>query len=334
MQIIPLAERISSFQLLCKQISEMGVAPEIMAQAIEANTWFTEYYIQNSIKSILPWAAELPSFLANYDLSNQQNAPKKIGIIAAGNVPFVCMHDILMAIFSGHIALVKFSHQDAILPKWFCEKWIEILPKLADFLHFVPTIGDCDFLIATGSNNTANALNYQFSEMPKLIRKHRFSVALIKNDTSAKNLTFLCRDILWYNGLGCRNVSHLFLPKDFSLAKLENALNEYNITSLSENYLQKLKVNEAKLKMFGEKYAATKTAILQFQPDIQFSYLGIVNLILYENEREVEAQLTSLQSQIQCIVGQNIDFGQSQLPFLSDFADGEDSMALLLKLKQ
>lgn len=332
---ISLAERIQSFQMLCQQITKTGVSAEIIAQAIDANSWFTAYYIQKSLAGILSWGEELAPFLQQYSLSDKDSfPPKKIGIIAAGNVPFVCMHDILMVIFSGNIAAVKFSHQDNILTKWICEKWIQILPKLANFLHFVSSINECDFLIATGSDNTANALNYHFERIPKLIRKHRFSLAIVKNDISMQKLTSLCEDILLHNGLGCRNVSQLFLPYDFPLQKLEQVLNEYPISLLSENYLQKRSESHARLKMLGEEFIATKSILIQKQVDIKFSYLGILNVILYENEAEITQKIATIQAQIQCLVGQNVEFGQAQSPFLNDFADGIDTMALLLKLNQ
>ena len=335
MKNIFLDKLISSFKSLSQKLKSEGIPNEIITQAIRANSWFTTYYIQKSLEGILSWESQIDTFLAQYPTPQTANfSPKKIGIIAAGNVPFVCMHDILMTVFSGNIALLKFSHQDNVLPKWLCEKWIEIMPNLAKNLHFVASIQDCDYLIATGSNNTANALNYQFSHIPKLIRKHRFSIAVIKNDINQEKLTSLCEDILLYNGLGCRNVSHIFVPKSFEIAKIENALNKYPLALLSNNYLQKLKENEARLQMLQQKYIRTRSAILQILSEIQFSNLGIINLICYENEADLATNISLIQTQIQCMIGLNVAYGQSQRPLLWDFADGEDTMALLLKLKE
>lgn len=326
---------VSSLLSLNEYLQNEGIPAHICVEAIRLNSWFTEYYIQESLKGILSWLNEneLNSFLSAYEIS-ESSSPKRIGIIAAGNVPFVCMHDILMVILSGNIAEIKLSHQDAILPKWFCETWIRFLPQLSDFLHFVPNIKEVDFLIATGSNNTANALDYQFSHIPKLVRRHRFSIGILKNDINEENLTYLCEDILLYNGLGCRNVSHLFVPKSFSLKKLIKALNEYPNSLLSHNYLQKLNESNARLKMLEEDFLFSNNAILQIQTSLTFSQLGIINVVLYEKETEIMEILMPIENQIQCIVGLNISFGQAQKPFLADFADNEDTMALLLKLKQ
>ena len=72
----------------------------------------------------------------------------------------------------------------------------------------------CDAYIATGSNNSARYFEYYFSKYPHIIRRNRTSVAILTGNETAAELEALADDVNLYYGLGCRNVTKLYVPKD------------------------------------------------------------------------------------------------------------------------
>ncbi|MEO0471869.1 MAG: hypothetical protein AAF206_19745, partial [Bacteroidota bacterium] len=58
--------------------------------------------------------------------------------------------------------------------------------------------------------------------------------------------------------------------------------------------------------------------------------MGALNLIEVPEVAEAERLLEQNRSMIQCHVGKEVGFGQSQSPVFQDFADGIDTMKCLL----
>lgn len=54
-----------------------------------------------------------------------------------------------------------------------------------------------------------------FGGIPSLLRGSRQSVAVLSGRETAAELSGLEEDIFSYSGLGCRNVSLLFLPRGY-----------------------------------------------------------------------------------------------------------------------
>ena len=181
------------------------------------NAWFTAENILNTLTA-------LGNALNRHDLTkwvdayqfNEDATPKKVGLILAGNIPLVGFHDVLCVLISGNIALIKASTQDARLIKHVLEMLVAIEPGFKDRYEFVERLANFDAVIATGSNNTSRYFEYYFGKVPHIIRKNRSSVAVLTGDETATQLFELGHDIFDYFGLGCRNVSKLFVPKGYN----------------------------------------------------------------------------------------------------------------------
>ena len=300
------------------------IPDNILQKAIQQNIWFTHFYIEKSLTAILTWWEEkcLSAFLQQYPEST--DAPKRVGIIAAGNVPCVGLHDILMVLWSGNIAFVKLSHQDEILIPFLIEKWTKYLPELQKRIFFVPKIDKVDFLIATGSNNTARYIEYYFDDIPKIIRKNRFSVAILRGNETFIELQALCYDMFLYNGMGCRNVSHIFaLTED--IKPLQEAINQYDRQYIAAIYLQKIAYDRAVYSLLPDDNSIDCGIIfLKKVAAPQYAPIGLLHLCFFATEEEMQAALSLYSPQIQCVVGIETRLGQAQHPALSDFADGVD----------
>ena len=301
------------------------------------NGWFTPEQVYFSIQS---WGnalteTNLNQWLSTYDFS--KIAPKKIGLILAGNIPLVGFHDLLSVLISGHDVLVKTSSSDQHLLKFLAKYLIAIQPELNSKITFVEgKLEGFDAVIATGSNNTARYFEYYFKDKPSIIRKNRNSVAILNGTETHEELVGLGEDIFRYFGLGCRNVSKLFVPKDYNFEAFFKAMFEYSEVIQYEKYANNYDYNKAVFLMSN--FQLLDNEFLTIKEDTSYSSpISSVFYEFYENLEEVKKRLENDADQIQCIVSKNliedsIVFGQTQQPKLWDYADNFDTLSFLSKI--
>ena len=313
---------------------------EIYEHAIQENPWFTRFYIDSALSKLKTWfePETLDRFWEKY--GPPTNSPKKIGIIMAGNIPFVGFQDLVHVLLSGHKAVVKLSHKDRVLMtrirhspnpirkrmEWMI-RWMQIVPN-------VERMHDIDFLLATGSNNTARQLEYTFRDVPKVIRKNRFSAAVLRGTESGEDLKSLADDIFLYNGMGCRNVSLIFIPNGTDPRWLLEALDQYPEERLSPPYLKLLKWEKARTSMLGSDFIPGKHIVIHKMNAPKVPSVGMLNWVEYGSEAELSGWLSQLEDQLQCVVGkqEEVAFGTTQEPALHQFADNVDVMEILKQL--
>lgn len=298
------------------------------------NGWYTPEQVFFAVNS---WAEaltkqNLDEWLSGYDLSNVE--PKTVGLILAGNIPLVGFHDFLSVLLSGHKVLVKTSSNDQQLLPFLAKYLIAIEPKFSDYITFVDgKLEHFDAVIATGSNNTARYFEYYFKEKPSIIRKSRNSVAVLDGTESAEQMIALGEDIFRYFGLGCRNVSKLFVPKGYNFDAFFNGIFPYQDIIKYERYANNYDYNKAVFLMSNFKLLDNE--FLTIKEDS--SYASPISSVFYEFYEDLESLKTRLKAdhgQIQCIVSKGIieksvPFGKTQSPELWDYADNVDTIAFL-----
>lgn len=301
------------------------------------NGWFTPEHVLFSIQS---WAKALTEdnlnqWLSSYDFSKIE--PKKVGLVLAGNIPLVGFHDFLSVLISGHDVLVKTSSNDQHLLKFLAKYLIAIQPELNSKITFVEgKLEGFDAVIATGSNNTARYFEYYFKDKPSIIRKNRNSVAVLDGTETFEDLVGLGEDIFRYFGLGCRNVSKLFVPKDYNFDNFFKAMYEYRDVIQYEKYANNYDYNKAVFLMSN--FQLLDNEFLTIKEDTSYaSPISSVFYEFYENLEEITTRLNADAEQIQCVVSKNIipnsvTFGQTQQPRLWDYADNVDTLAFLNNL--
>ncbi len=328
---IPHEALIESLCRLRDRLSLRYIPQRVAALAIQNNPWFTDFYIAQSLKAIQHWLHE--ETLRRYLLAcPPAQAAKTIGIITAGNVPLVGFHDVMTALLCGHIAWVRASHQDRVLLEWVLQQWVELLPALAQRIAFVQAMERVDFLLATGSNNTARHLHAQHTHIPRLIRHNRFSVALLDGSESDAQLQSLNDDIFLYNGLGCRNVSNVLATPDFDLERWIQILNEYPAERLNVLYLEKLTWERARMDLLMQPCIPTKNVLIKHSNALDFARMGVIYLIRVKSVSEAEKIIREHENHIQCVVNLDTETGKTQIPALNDFADDIDTLTLFSKL--
>ena len=312
----------------------IGDAPAWMETKIKAeqkNPWFTQDFINRSISAITEdflSQNRLEDWLAKYDLPSEEHLPKKIGIVMAGNIPMVGFHDLLCVFISGHISIIKVSSKDDVLIPAVIQFLHGQFPETKEYILIADQLKGCDAYIATGGNQAATHFEYYFSKYPNIIRKNRTSVAVLSGNESDEELNNLSDDVHLYFGLGCRNVTKIYVPFGYDFIRLINAFNRYGYFIGHHRYKNNYDYQLSLLLLNNKAYMSSEGTLL-IEEQSFFSPLGMLHYEFYQNEEELMQSLKS-KPELQCIVGRgHIKPGDTQCPGLFDYADGIDTMSFL-----
>ena len=313
-------------------LSDTADWQEAKQKASLANPWFTPEFIDlatgNIAKNYLD-KGKLQSWTSSYKLGYVD--PKKIGIVMAGNIPLVGFHDLLSVFISGHKAIIKASSKDDVLIKHLTQKLIEWKSALKEMIVFQEMLKGCDAYIATGSNNSARYFEYYFKKYPHIIRRNRTSVAVLDGNETTPELEKLADDVHLYFGMGCRNVTKIFVPKEYDFIPMLSAFKKYDHFKDHNKYKNNYDYYLALHILNGKFYMSNESIILVENPSI-FSPISQLNYGFYTDVNEVAKSLAAM-NDLQCAVGHDYTpFGQAQIPSLTDYADGIDTLDFLAKL--
>jgi len=305
---------------------------ESVVKAKIHNPWFTEENVYEAFLGFTTWLNEenLLGWTKNY---NYASIPKRVAVIMAGNIPLVGFHDLISVFLSGHKVIAKLSSNDNILIPALVDIMSEFNPKVNCWIEFTEgKLPDFDAVIATGSDNSSLYFQSYFGKYPHIIRKNRTSIAVIKGDETKEELKELGKDIFTFYGLGCRNVSKLFVPKDYNLNQFFEAIFDFGDVIYHNKYANNYDYNKAVYLMNLVEILDNNFLILK-EDDSLHSPLGVLFYQTYDSEIDLKNYLELNKDNIQAIVGQKyIPFGQAQCPALDEYADGVDTMAFLEKL--
>ncbi len=322
---------VSIFSELGHRLESFGEDAEtqsVVAAACADNGWFSEREVRRAVaalRSEMLCETRLTEWLAQYDVPVA--VPRNILIVMAGNIPLVGFSDLLCCVCAGHRALVKPSAKDRVLMEWISGQIRDIEPLAPVKLH--DESDRVDAVIATGSNNANRYFRARYGEVPSLLRGSRQSVAVLSGHETAEQLAGLADDIWAYSGLGCRNVSMLFLPRGY--------IPQLAVPDVNAKYRNNCRQQRALLDMRSERYIDLGTALLIENGEFPAA-LSTVHYTFYDSLPEVEAWLAAHDDQLQCVVSESvvhsrrIGFGRAQSPSLTDYADDADTMAFLENL--
>ncbi len=304
----------------------------IREKAKRENGWFTELFtglaIDNICNAFLD-AGKLGAFGAAYAVPSEQTHPKTIGLVMAGNIPLVGFHDWLCIFLSGHRALVKTSSKDSVLIKHIISKMATWDPEAGNQTRFSEMLKGCDAYIATGSNNSARYFEYYFSKYPSIIRRNRTSVAILDGKETEEDLDKLADDVHLYYGLGCRNVTKIWVPAGYDFVPMLNAFKKYSDFADHNKYKNNYDYQLA-IALLNNQYYMTNGSVLLIENESVFSPISQLNYSYYSNNLSGIVAGLQNNNDIQCVIGNGwLPFGKAQSPALTDFADGVDTMEFL-----
>jgi hypothetical protein len=312
----------------------------LIASAHHFNAWFTAEETSKAVKGIADMLNEgnVGKWFSSLG-SEPTSSPKKIGLVLAGNLPLVGFHDVLAVLATGHIALIKLSSQDNKLIPCLLDKLKEYEPAFSEQLIFTERLDGFDAVIATGSNNSSRYFEYYFSKVPHIIRKNRNSVAVLTGQETTDELYLLGHDIFDYFGLGCRNVSKIYVPEGYNFNTFFESIEVYKNVFNHHKYANNYDYNKSIYLINNEKHY--DNGFLLVKKDMRLtSPLAVLHYEEYSNMDQVENTLEAAAEQIQCVVTkqnlnlspQQVEFGGSQRPRLWDYADGINTLDFLRSL--
>jgi hypothetical protein len=310
-------------------------------RAYHQNPWFFPAFSRYAFKA---WSEALQTekiteWILNYLPRIQaEKVPSAVGIIMAGNIPLVGLHDLFCVLASGNHALIKLASKDEIFIPGILKVLCKINPAFEDQFQFVEgPLKNFDAIVATGSNNSSRYFDYYFGKYPHIIRKNRNSVAVLTGQETDVDLTRLGDDIFLYFGLGCRNVSKIYLPERFRIEEIFPYFEQYsymaNLHKYRNNYdYQKSILLINRIPHYDTGFLLTKEDTSLMSP------ISVIHIESYHSIGSLDQHLKKISEQIQCVVSCSKDVesaippGRSQFPELWDYADGVDTMKFLIEL--
>ena len=347
-----LVERIDTFVQLGKFLSGLSEeTPTFMGQELEKlkrkiveseirNNWFTEDSINNSLLSLSNQLSSdnFDAWLTPYNLSDL-GEDKKVLLVMAGNIPLVGFHDFLSVLISGNKAVVKLSSNDSVLLPYLWEVLCEINPNFSDRLEYIENLKEKKFdaVIATGSDNSSRYFEYYFKNIRRIIRKNRRSVAIVNGKETQQELKGLAEDVFLYFGLGCRNVSKIFVPRGYNLDKLFEVFFPFKDIVNHKKYGNNYDYNKAIFLMGSNELVENGFLLLKEDTSLQ-SPVSMLFYEFYEDLEKVRDYIDENADLLQCVVckedvvKKNTHFGETQKPQLWDYADNVDTIEFLTSI--
>ena len=325
-----LHKRIELLGFLGEYLKEDSASyQELRYRAFMENKWFTPEYVFQSGKLIADHMLnkdQLSSFAAAYGVGEGLKN-KTIGLVMAGNIPYVGFHDLLCIFLSGFRQRIKPSSKDSFMIKNLIQTAVSAFPEFENLVVLDEMLKGCDGYIATGSNNSARYFEHYFSKYPHIIRKNRTSVGVLDGTESAEELEALADDIQLYFGLGCRNVTQVLVPEEYDFVPLLTALRKYDHYRDHEKYRNNFDY-QLTIAIMNNRFYMSNDSIVLLKNESPFSPISQLHYQYYTDKSAAVAALDN--NKIQCLVGKGfIPFGDAQKPGLKDFPDGIDTMEFL-----
>ena len=332
------SERLVAFMALGQHLATLhpGELTALADRARNQNAWFDRPNVAAAVAGVAHLLA--PGALARWAARYPEPAAtRRVGVVMAGNIPLVGFHDALCVLLSGHILMAKLSASDTVLMQWVLDELVRIEPRFAEFIQVVLRLNAADAFIATGSDNTARYFEFYFSKKPHLIRRNRTGVAVLTGHETDAELAYLGPDIFQYYGLGCRNVSKLFVPAGYNFIPLLDALQLCQGVLNHHKYQNNYDYNKSILLVNAVPHFDNGFLLVTEQPAL-VSPISVLHYGEYAHEIDLVDQLTDVAARLQCVLSAggrwagSVPFGQAQQPGVTDYADGVDTMEFLAEL--
>ena len=329
-----LSDRINAFQKLgffCRDLVEKKNHSVFQKASLE-NEFFTKESIIQALLSISNFLtrSEIEKWIYSNDLSMLTKS-KNVGVFLAGNIPLVGFHDFLCVLILNHKFIGKLSSKDSVLFTYLVERLLIIEPRFKSKIFFHSNIFHSDIFICTGNDFSAKHFDFNLPSKPRIIRDSKTSIAILDGNETKQHIALLMKDIFLYFGLGCRNVSKLYIPRNYDIQSMKKYF-------LAYNHLLKHSFYFDNYRYYKTIYALKKEFFLDFESIMLLDSKELfspISVLLYEYYDKGDSISLDF-SKIQCVISKvkNYDaifFGQSQNPSLYDYADNIDTIDFLLK---
>jgi hypothetical protein len=339
--VLDLQTKIQAFEKLGEYLKNFPSEElqHLKSLAKSKNNWFTSESIDKALEGIQTYLnrTDLEKWVAKYP-KIARISPQKVAIVMAGNIPAVGFHDFLSVLMAGHKVLVRPSSEDEVIIKKIAQILVQIEPQFTEYIEFVEKINVADAIIATGSDNTARYFEYYFAKKPHIIRKNRVSVAILDGTETKEDFENLGKDIFTYFGLGCRNVSKMYVPENYKFDSFFEGIQRFEDVRNHHKYFNNYEYNKSIYLLKPIEHFDNGFLLLSESTEIA-SPVACVFYETYQSKEDLQEKIFKYQEKIQCIVSRkawwqgSYAFGEAQNPHLWDYADNVDTMEFLTSIE-
>lgn len=325
-QRLDLLEKLGNYIL-----SDAPQWQEAREKAWRENPWFIPEFVTKATTAIAHNYLQrevLEQAVSLYQIPPEPEHPRTVGIVMAGNIPLVGFHDFCCTFLSGHRMRLKPSSKDNVLLRHLVDKMVEWNAAVESRVAFSDLLKGCDAYMATGSNQSSAYFEHYFGKYPHIIRKNRTGVALLLGTETPEELDRLADDVHLYFGLGCRNVTKIYVPEGYDFIPLLDRFRNYQYLAEHHKYKNNYDYQLALLIINKQYYMTNGSLLLVEQPSL-FAPISTVHYSYYTDEAAIREELRNHPG-VQCRVGVGgLPFGKAQVPDFLDFADGVDTLKFL-----
>lgn len=320
---------------------------EAVEVTLEAPNRFTEEAMTFAINQQMDQLA--PHALEDWVGGHWAEAPQTVGVLNAGNIPLVGLQDLLAVALTGHDYLGTVSSKSPHLLPGFVDALKEHDPAWpASFAEAEALFQRADAIIATGDDETVDWVTKQCEAhgIPadrRLLRGHRYSVAVIDGEEDDDDREHLAEDALLHEGYGCRNVAIVWAPRDLPPDPYLNALALFRgLFPVHPEVPGTLQMQQAFLEATDQSHAygeGLEFLVSRGEPEPQRP--GHIRWAEYDSLDEVRDWLADHDDQIQLVTArpqvaeqleasvQTAALGSAQRPELDWQPDDRDTLAFL-----
>lgn len=338
--MISFKDRLNAFVELGIRLKTLpdGEREQLFSQMHNYNNWFSPSNCLRAIQGLefILEKERMEKWLAAYVIPEEQRQ-LNVGVLMAGNIPAVGFHDLMCVLLSGNRVSAKLSSTDSVLMRWLIDQLLAIQPEFRNSIVISEMLRQKDAYIATGSDNSARYFEYYFGKYPAVIRKNRVSVAVLSGQETHDDLISLGEDVFGYFGLGCRNVSKIFIPDESWLKRILDAWEVFSPVGDHHKYRNNYEYNKS-IYLINRVSHLDNGFLLLKEDEGLVSPISVVFYEVFESKSALNKKIASQAEKIQCIVSQSdwftdaVPFGTAQQPGPDDYADGVDTMEFLLSL--
>jgi len=330
--ITPLDARFLVLERLGLGLADLAQNSDLLARTSVRNPWFTPEFSVDALtawsqalraESLDQWKPRWPKVLGS---------SRRVGIVGAGNLPLVALHDVLCAYLAGHEIWFKASSDDPVLTSAVLDGLRSLDPDARIFV--VERLNGVDALIATGGDQAVAHFDQYFSHIPRILRGARTSAAVVPADATDAELEALADDIFRYFGRGCRSVTHLAVERGLDVQRLFASWMRWAHLASHARYGSNYDYHRALFMLNREPFLENNWVVLREHGTLK-PPLSVLHYSQHDSAAQAESWLDAQADQLQTVVGRGrTAFGQSQFPALWDYADGVDTPTFLVGLGQ
>ncbi len=352
-----------SFAARAEAIAEAAAAwrdpeHEARAEAVKKTLGAPNRFTEEALAFALNQPLHLltPEAIRAWTAGREAAAPLTVGVLNAGNVPLAGLQDFLAVLLTGHRYLGSVSSKSPHLLPAFAEEIKRRAPGLpAAFAEAEEVFAQADAIIATGTDETrawasSECAAHGIPESRRLLRGHRFGVAVLDGEESADEREALAEDVLLHEGYGCRNAALVWAPKNLSPDPYLDALAAFRgVFPVHPEVPGTLQMQQAFLEATDQPHAygeGLEFLVSRGAPEVQRP--GHLRWAEYAHLREAAGWLRENAQKLQLVLARDAvaerlselakglplaPFGTAQRPPLDWRPDGTDTIGFLAGLR-